>query len=70
MLTFLRKICQESLIENKFCKNMIYDIEKNFIVDAKILIALPINNWNETITGKTMAIIKSILSFIPNTFSE
>ncbi|WP_411767596.1 DUF6090 family protein [Winogradskyella sp. A3E31] len=48
MIKFFRKIRQRLLSENKFSKYMIYAIGEIILVVIGILIALSINNWNET----------------------
>ena len=48
MIKFFRKIRQKLLSENKFSKYLIYAIGEIILVVIGILIALQINNWNET----------------------
>jgi hypothetical protein len=48
MINFFRKIRQNLLSENKFSKYLIYAIGEIILVVIGILIALQINNWNET----------------------
>ena len=48
MIKFFRKIRQKLLTENKFTKYLIYAIGEIVLVVIGILIALQINNWNET----------------------
>ena len=48
MIKFFRKIRQKMLTENKFSKYLIYAIGEIILVVIGILIALQINNWNET----------------------
>ena len=48
MIKFFRKIRQKMLTENKFNKYLLYAIGEIFLVVIGILIALQINNWNET----------------------
>ena len=48
MIKFFRKIRQKLLIENKFSKYLIYAIGEIVLVVIGILIALSINNWNES----------------------
>jgi hypothetical protein len=48
MINFFRKIRQKMLTENKFSKYLIYAMGEVFLVVIGILIALQINNWNET----------------------
>ena len=47
MFDFFRKIGQRLLTGNKFSKYLLYAIGKIVLVIIGILIALPINNWNE-----------------------
>jgi hypothetical protein len=48
MIKFFRKIRQRLLTENKFSKYLIYAIGEIILVVIGILIALSINNWNES----------------------
>ena len=48
MLKFFRRIRQKLLSENKFSKYLIYAIGEIILVVIGILIALQINNWNES----------------------
>jgi uncharacterized membrane-anchored protein YhcB (DUF1043 family) len=48
MIKFFRKIRQKLLSENKFSKYLIYAIGEIILVVIGILIALQINNWNES----------------------
>jgi hypothetical protein len=48
MIKFFRKIRQKMLTENKFSKYLLYAIGEIVLVVIGILIALQINNWNET----------------------
>lgn len=48
MIKFFRKIRQKLLAENKFSKYMIYALGEIFLVMVGILLALQVNNWNET----------------------
>lgn len=48
MIKLFRTIRQQSLSENKFSKYLIYAIGEIVLVVIGILIALSINNWNET----------------------
>jgi len=48
MIRFFRKIRQKFLSENKFSKYLIYAIGEIILVVIGILIAISINNWNET----------------------
>ncbi|MGB5205437.1 DUF6090 family protein [Eudoraea sp.] len=48
MINFFRNIRQKLLTENKFSKYLLYAIGEIILVVIGILIALGINNWNET----------------------
>ena len=48
MIKFFRKIRQRLLTENKFSKYLLYAIGEIVLVVVGILIALSINNWNES----------------------
>ncbi len=48
MIKFFRKIRQQLLTENRFTKYSLYAIGEVFLVVIGILIALQINNWNES----------------------
>lgn len=48
MIKFFRKIRQRLLTENKFSKYLLYAIGEIVLVVIGILIALSINNWNES----------------------
>ncbi|TMM29559.1 hypothetical protein FDT66_10600 [Polaribacter aestuariivivens] len=48
MIKFFRKIRQRLLSENKFSKYLLYAIGEIVLVVIGILIALEINNWNES----------------------
>jgi Family of unknown function (DUF6090) len=48
MIKFFRNIRQKLLTENKFSKYLLYAIGEIVLVVIGILIALQINNWNET----------------------
>jgi hypothetical protein len=50
MIKFFRKIRQQLLSENKFSKYLIYAIGEIVLVVLGILIALQINNWNNSKT--------------------
>ena len=62
MIKFFRKIRQSSLLENKTGKYFKYAIGEIVLVVIGILIALQINNWNETRRDqhKLINILKSI----------
>ncbi|MEH6514960.1 MAG: hypothetical protein V7670_17480 [Maribacter arcticus] len=51
MINFFRKIRQRLLTENKFSKYMLYAIGEVILVMIGILLALQVNNWNETRNG-------------------
>jgi hypothetical protein len=48
MIKFFRRIRQQLLTKNKFSKYLIYAIGEIVLVVVGILIALQLNNWNET----------------------
>ena len=48
MIKFFRKIRQKTLTENKFGKYLIYAIGEIALVMIGILLALQVNDWNET----------------------
>jgi hypothetical protein len=48
MIKFFRKIRKKLLVENRFNKYLLYAIGEIILVVIGILIALQINNWNET----------------------
>jgi hypothetical protein len=48
MIKFFRKIRQRLLTENKFSKYLIYAVGEILLVVFGILIALSINNWNDS----------------------
>ncbi len=48
MIKFFRHIRKRLLTENKFSKYLLYAIGEIVLVVIGILIALSINNWNET----------------------
>ncbi|MDT0538609.1 MULTISPECIES: DUF6090 family protein [Croceitalea] len=56
MIKFFRKIRQRLLTENKFSKYLVYAIGEIILVVIGILIALQINNWNETSKMKMKSI--------------
>tara|TARA_R100000988_G_C3960972_1_gene146151 strand:+ start:109 stop:831 length:723 start_codon:yes stop_codon:yes gene_type:complete len=62
MIKFFRKIRQKLLTENKFSKYLLYAIGEIILVVIGILIALSINNWNET--QKNQNDKKSVYSII------
>ena len=48
MIKFFRKVRQKLLAENKFSRYLVYAIGEIILVVIGILIALQINNWNES----------------------
>ena len=48
MIKFFRKIRQRLLTENKFSKYLLYAIGEIVLVVIGIMIALEVNNWNQT----------------------
>jgi hypothetical protein len=48
MIKFFRKIRQKMLTENKFSKYLLYAIGEIILVVIGIMIALQVNNWNQT----------------------
>ncbi|MBO0323145.1 hypothetical protein J0X14_12630 [Muricauda sp. CAU 1633] len=48
MIKFFRKIRQKLLSENKFSKYLLYAVGEIVLVVIGILIALQVNNWNES----------------------
>lgn len=62
MLTFLRKIRKKLLAENKFSKYLLYALGEIILVVIGILIALQINNWNESRkeSAEEIAILKAM----------
>jgi hypothetical protein len=57
MINFFRRFRQQLLSENKFSKYFIYAIGEIILVVIGILIALQINNWNESRKIKNQEII-------------
>ena len=55
MIKFFRKIRQKLVQENRVSKYLIYALGEIILVVIGILIALQINNWNETRKSKKMA---------------
>lgn len=53
MIKFFRRIRQKLLSENKFSKYLFYAIGEILLVVIGILLALQINNWNETSKNRT-----------------
>lgn len=64
MIKFFRKIRQKLLTENKFRKYLLYAIGEIILVVIGILIALQINNWNETrkLKNEEIKILKELKS--------
>jgi len=62
MIKFFRKIRQKLLSENKFSQYLIYAIGEIILVVIGILIALQINNWNESnnLTKKELALLVNL----------
>ena len=54
MIKFFRKIRQQLLTENKLSKYLFYAIGEIVLVVMGILIAVSVNNWNETQKDKTI----------------
>jgi len=68
MIKFFRKIRQRLLTENKFSKYLIYAIGEIILVVIGILIALQINNWNES--NKERALVMTSLSSLKLNLKE
>ncbi|WP_299121724.1 DUF6090 family protein [uncultured Winogradskyella sp.] len=66
MIKFFRKIRQSLLSENKFSKYIIYAIGEIILVVIGILIALQINNWNDSRNKeqKTTTLLLDVLNEI------
>ncbi|WP_224530699.1 DUF6090 family protein [Winogradskyella alexanderae] len=66
MIKFFRKIRQRLLTENKFSKYVLYAIGEIVLVVIGILIALQVNNWNDTKKRKTRyeAVLQQIYTVI------
>ncbi len=62
MIKFFRKVRQKMLTENRFSKYLLYAIGEIILVVIGILIALQLNNWNET--RKSEDQIKAVLQQI------
>ena len=62
MLKFFRQIRQQLLVENSFSKYLLYALGEIILVVIGILIALQINNWNETkkIQATELAALKNL----------
>ncbi|WP_242157079.1 DUF6090 family protein [Aestuariivivens sediminis] len=75
MIKFFRKIRQKLLTENKFSKYLLYAIGEIMLVVIGILIALQINNWNESNKEEKIRVsyyqqLLSDLEFDKNNFKE
>lgn len=55
MLKFFRKIRQQYLSENQFSKYLLYAAGEILLVMIGILLALQVNNWNQTKSEKLIA---------------
>ena len=68
MIKFFRKIRQRLLTENKFSKYLLYAIGEIALVMIGILLALQVNDWNETkknetiIENNTLLLIENIVA--------
>ena len=69
MIKFFRRIRQRLLTENKFSKYLIYAIGEIVLVVIGILIALQINNWNESRKGD-MALKEYLVKIKFNTLED
>lgn len=72
MIKFFRKIRQKLLVENRFGKYLLYALGEIILVVIGILIALQINNWNETIKVRAteMVYLKNIKNDLQLTIAE
>ncbi len=63
MIKFFRKIRQQLITKNKFSKYILYAIGEIVLVVIGILIALSINNWNETrkIENKKQVLVLNLI---------
>jgi hypothetical protein len=63
MIKFFRKIRQQLITKNKFSKYILYAIGEIVLVVIGILIALSINNWNETrkIKNKKQVLVLNLI---------
>lgn len=57
MLSFFRKIRKKILADNKFSKYILYAIGEIVLIVLGILIALSINNWNESKKNRAQEIV-------------
>ncbi|WP_445384911.1 DUF6090 family protein [Robiginitalea sp. IMCC44478] len=72
MIKFFRKIRQRLLTENKFSKYLLYAIGEIVLVVIGILIALQLNNWNDTLKERSVEIkiLQEILSNLEHDLVE
>ena len=72
MIKFFRKIREKLISENKISKYLLYATGEILLVMIGILLALQVNNWNETrkLELKENEILKEILRDIEETNSE
>ncbi len=72
MIKLFRRIRQKLLTENKFSKYLIYAIGEIVLVVIGILIALSINNWNETrkSRGVEIELLKTIKTDLERTLID
>ena len=72
MIKFFRKIRQETLTENKFGKYLAYAIGEIVLVVIAILIALAINNWNESKKEKVLEkkVLIELKKSLENNYNE
>ena len=68
MLTFFRKIRRSLLDEQRFHKYIVYALGEILLVVIGILIALQVNNWNQTRLDRILE--KNILIDLKNEFQE
>ncbi len=68
MISFFRKIRQRLLSQNQVTRYLVYAIGEIILVVVGILIALQVNNWNETQREKTRE--KQIVLSLHNEFEE
>ncbi|MEN2281318.1 DUF6090 family protein [Algoriphagus sp. SE2] len=72
MIKFFRKIRQQMLTENKVSKYLVYAIGEIVLVVIGILIALQINNWNESRKSRVVEIelLKTIKTDLDRTLID
>lgn len=72
MIKFFRHIRQRLLTENKFSKYLIYAFGEIILVVVGILIALSINNWNESKKEKALEIkvLLELKKSLENNYNE